>query len=415
MPGGNNTLMVLRERFGKSRQKLLEEIAMGVGKKVGSPAGVAVEGHSSAKFDRVREAFEAHFSEHNELGAAVAVSIGGETVVELWGGWKDPARTRPWTRDTKACLYSTTKAITGVCFAMVVDRGLAAYDDKVSKYWPEFAVEGKGDVTVGMLLSHQSGLTGFVTPADVDDLYRTEASAARLAAQAPFWEPGTAAGYNPITIGILATALFSRIEGRSIKRFVAEEIAAPFGLDVSIGLGREEADLAAEMIPPPESAQLYAYSTPAQNATRNPIIAGSLGNDPAWRDADLPSGNGYGNARSMMGLFDRLLGDRPGRPALARREAIALATRPWSEGIDLVKGIYSRWGAGFMINADGLYGPHQETFYHTGWGGSFALADPVADLAMAYTMNRMGDLFDRDPRRTGLVKAVYASLGETSR
>jgi CubicO group peptidase (beta-lactamase class C family) len=378
-------------------------------------ARVAIEGQSAAKFHRVRQAFNAHFSEHDELGASIAVSVGGETVVDLWGGWKDAARTRPWSRDTKACLYSTTKSIVGVCFAMIVDRGLAAYEDRVSRYWPEFSAEGKGDVTIGMLLSHQSGLTGFATPADVDDLYRTEASAARLAAQAPFWEPGTAAGYNPIAIGILATALFSRIEGRSIKRFVAEEIASPFGLEISIGLSPEEADLAAEMIPPPASAALYDYSTPAQIATRNPPIAGSLGNDPAWRAADLPSGNGYGNAHSMMGLFDRLLGARPGRPAIASREVIAQATRPWSEGIDLVKGIYSRWGAGFMINADGLYGPNQETFYHTGWGGSFALADPVAGLAMAYTMNRMGDLFDSDPRRTGLVKAVYDTLGETSR
>ena len=267
------------------------------------------------------------------------------------------------------------------------------------------------DVTIGQLLSHQAGVTGFAEPATLDDLYGGEAAAARLAAQAPFWPPGTAAGYHAISVGILANALFTRIEGRSIKQFVAEEIARPFGVDVSIGLTAENIARAAEMIPVLGGASpLYAAGSPAQIASRNPPMAGEYANTPAWRAADLPSANGFGNARALAKLYALLLQPGADGQALAKAEVIADATRARTGGVDLVKGVPARWAAGFSVNVDGIYGPSPNAFYHAGWGGAFALADAAAGMTIAYTMNQMGDLFDRDPRRQGLIKAVYAAL-----
>jgi CubicO group peptidase (beta-lactamase class C family) len=371
---------------------------------------VSLQGEASETFRRVADAFMAHFTDHDELGASLVVFRGGKLEVDLWGGWKDAARTQPWNRDTRANVFSSTKAINATCYAMIVSRGLATYDDKVSKYWPEFAAAGKGDVTIGMLLSHQSGVTGFETAATLDDLY-AEASAQRLAAQAPLWKPGTESGYNPLVSGIIWTALFSRIEGRSIKQFVAEEIAAPFGLDLSIGLPPELTDKAAEMIPiPPGYTPMFPFTNPAQIQSDSPKMMESESATARWRAADLPSANGFASAQGLAGLFELLLHPPAGDRALVSPEVLAQATRPWSERVDVVREVFTRWGAGFFLNVDNLYGPHSETFYHPGWGGSFVLCDPVADVSAAYVMNRMGGLYDRDPRRRDLCRAIFDSL-----
>jgi len=191
---------------------------------------VDIHGFCSPKFDRVQEVFVENFREHGELGADFALIVGGDVVVDMWAGHRDVARQQPWERNTITNVWSTTKGVMAACFAILVDRGLMSYDDEVRQYWPEFAEAGKSKVTIGMLLAHQAGLSGFTTPATIDDLLSGEVAAQRLAAQAPIWEPGTTAGYHGMTLGILATALFSRIEGRSIKQFVAEEFAAEFDL-----------------------------------------------------------------------------------------------------------------------------------------------------------------------------------------
>jgi CubicO group peptidase (beta-lactamase class C family) len=385
-----------------------------------------VEGSNRPQFDHVREVFMRNFADHAELGASVAVTLGGELVVDLWGGWKDEARTQPWTRETRAPLWSGTKPITGICFAMIVDRGLATYEDRVSKYWPEFGAEGKEAVTIAQLLSHQAGLTGFLMPTTLSELLSTDVAAARLAAQAPFWPPGTACGYHGVTTGPIASTIFKRIEGRPIRQFVAEEIALPFNLGVSIGLDPEDFELAAETVRPEQDIELRGLFgvdgsvsaskpgnpnlSPAQAAAMNPPIDGRYANLPEWRAADLPSANGFGNARSLAELYALVLGHSRNGRRLARPEVIAEATRVRTAGMDQVKNVYARWAAGFAVN-EGLYGPNPDTFFHAGLGGTFSLGDPVADISVSYTPNRMGDLFERDPRRRGLVTAVYDCLG----
>jgi CubicO group peptidase (beta-lactamase class C family) len=384
-----------------------------------------IEGTNRPEFEMVREAFTRNFTDHDELGAAVAVTRGGKLVVDLWGGWKDKARTQPWTRETRAPLWSGTKPITGICFAMIVDRGLTTYEDRVSKYWPEFGAAGKEAITIAQLLSHQAGLPGFAAPTTLDELLSTDLAAARLAAQAPFWPPGTACGYHGVSLGPITATLFKRIEGRTIRQFVAEEIALPFNLGVSIGLNLEDFDQAAETVRPDEGIDLSSFYrvegavldgkagnpnlSPAQAAALNPPMDVRYANLPKWRAADIPGANGFGNAHSVAEFYALVLGHPRNGKRLASPAVIAEATRVRIEGMDQVKNVHARWAAGFAVN-EGLYGPNPNTFFHSGWGGTFSLGDPAADLSISYLPNRMGELVERDPRRRGLVSAVYNCL-----
>ena len=368
-----------------------------------------IEGVCDPAFARVKEAFAENFAARGDVGAAVCIVHRGRTVVDLVGGWRNGGMSERWTDRTLVNVWSSTKGIAAACFAMIVDRGLARYDQPVADFWPEFAAHGKRDVTIGMLLSHQAGLCGFAEPGSVADLLAGEAAAARLAAQAPLWAPGTASGYHAITIGILATELFERIEGRSLRRFVAEELAQARGFDFAIGLDAGEEGRRAEILAPPElnSAEIGALTPPQLAALANPSLDPLLPNDPAWRAADLPSANGHANARSLAGLYASLIAKTD---PLVSTEALAEATKVRIENVDLVLGLPARWAAGFLRNSDGLYGPNAEAFGHSGWGGSFAFADPAAGLAMSYTMNRMGTQLRDDPRDVALIAAAYRCL-----
>ena len=368
-----------------------------------------IAGHCDDRFAGVRAAFTANFVERGDVGAAVAVRLGGEPMVDLVGGWADGGRQHQWLADTVVNVWSSTKGVAAACFAMLVDAGRICYDDRVADHWPEFAARGKAKVTIAELLSHQAGLCGFVSPATVDDLLAGSVSAALLASQAPFWKLGGGSGYHAITGGILATELFERIEGRSLRRFVADELRAQRGLDISIGLDPSSEHLRAEMLAPPamDSAQIGSLTPVQLAALANPPLEPLLPNVPAWRRADLPSANGHANARSLAGLYALLL-DADG--GLIGRDTLAEATAVRVEGVDLVLGVPARWGAGFLRNSDGIYGPNEAAFGHSGWGGSFAFGDPTTGLAVSYTMNRMGTQLRDDPRDTALIDAIYAAM-----
>ena len=362
-------------------------------------------------FERVKEAFAANFFELAEVGAAVALVIDGTTVVDLWGGVADPETGRPWQEDTLANIWSTTKGVTAACFAMLVERGLIDYAAPVASYWPEFGAEGKQNVTVAMMLSHQAGLCGFRDLATTEDFYDMERAASRLAAAEPFWEPGAQSGYHAISIGFLAAALFRRVEGRTLKQFVRDE----FGdLDIHIGLPEARTQSAATMVAPPElsSSGMDGQPTEAQLAAMaNPIIDPLLPNTATWRAAEIPSANGFANARGLAKLYGALAGsgNLHGRQ-LVSRKTIALATSEQIRGVDSILKVPASWGCGFLRNSEGVYGPNESAFGHSGWGGSFAFADPKRNLGLAYTMNRMGTDLMGDPRNVALISSVYSSL-----
>ncbi|WP_216674904.1 serine hydrolase domain-containing protein [Paraburkholderia elongata] len=372
---------------------------------------IEVHGYCAPKYERLREAFLGNFRNLGEIGGSFAVTVRGELVADLWGGWKDFEATTPWEQDTIACVWSTSKGIGGACFAMLIDRSIASYEDKVSRYWPEFAVHGKGDLTIGMLLSHQSGITGFDTPATLDDLFSGEPAAQRLAAQAPLWPIGTASGYSNV-VAILATELFKRIEGRSIQQFVADELKGSFGLDISVGVSQQDLPRVAIMLSEKkmEAVNTVPVANEAQRGLHNPPLTSDVATTPGFQRADIIAMNGFSNARALASMYSLLR--HPGQDGrrLAGDAAVAEAAKLRFDGVDRVRGIRRTWSAGFLRNVDNCWGPNVQAFGHGGWGGSFGYVDPAADISVGYVMNRMSDQMDLNPRRRALVDAVYAAL-----
>src|SRR4051795_7592819 len=221
-----------------------------------------VQGSCEDRFAGVRTAFEQQL-DGEELGGSIAVDVDGETVVDLWGGYRDEARTTPWARDTIVNVWSTTKTITNLAMLTLVERGLLDVDAPVAEYWPEFAAAGKEDVRVRHLMSHTSGVAGWDPPFTVEDMYDWDRSVARLAAQALWWEPGTASGYHANNQGHLLGEVLRRVDGRSLKQYVAEELAGPLGADFQIGAPPEGEGRIAPVVPPPQVSSDLATLDPA--------------------------------------------------------------------------------------------------------------------------------------------------------
>ncbi|MEU2117515.1 serine hydrolase domain-containing protein [Streptomyces sp. NPDC016459] len=382
----------------------------------------AVEGHCDPRFSSVREAFEANFRTREELGAAVTVQIHGETVVDLWGGWADSARTRRWERDTVVNVWSTTKGVTALCAHILADRGLLDLDAPVASYWPEFAAAGKEKLPVRHLLSHRAGLAGLREPLSLAEFYDWEVTTARLAATEPWWEPGTRSGYHAMTYGFLVGEVVRRVTGRLPSTFLRDEITGPLGIDFTIGLPEREAARAAELVHPRassagEQAAVFLQLEPAARAAlANPLVGATQANSPEWRAAEVPAANGHGTARAVAQLYGIFAGrGRYGEHRILSEAAVERARQGQGAGRDLVL------GAGFAHDTEcalGLwlsgpnasYGPNPRAFGHDGFGGSCGLADPEAGVSLGYVMNRMGPRIADDPRKMALVEAVYAAL-----
>lgn len=369
---------------------------------------MTIEGTCAPGFEAMAQAFAANFDERGEVGAALCVVQDGTPVVDLWGGMADPARRIKWQRDTLVNVWSTTKGLTAIALAMLVDRGRVAYDDPVAEIWPAFAAHGKDDVTIAQLVSHQAGLTGFREPVGIEAFYDSEQAADRLSQAEPFWTPGSQAGYHAISIGFLVDGLFRRIDGRSIRQFFAEEFAAH---DIHLGLPEPHRHRHAPVIAPSamSSEALALELSPAQLAAlANPPLDPLIANDPAWQAAQIPSANGFATARGIATLYESFMaGRRELARALVSTATLEAATAVQFEGTDSVLGQPARWAAGFLRNSSGAYGPNESAFGHSGWGGSFAFADPERGWGVAYTMNRMGIDLIGDPRNLALVDALY--------
>jgi CubicO group peptidase (beta-lactamase class C family) len=366
-----------------------------------------IQGEFASGFEPVRERFAAHFSlpeDYREVGAALAVYRHGECVVDLWGGHADAALSRPWQRDTLVNLWSTTKGATAMAFALLVDRGALGYEDRVSSFWPEFGAAGKDGVTVAQILSHQAGLPGFAEPICEDDLYDQVYCADRLAAQAPLWEPGTANGYHAVTFGVLTAEVLRRVDGRTIGRFIAEELAQPAGADFHLGLPANLAEKRAETIPPEHPVDMSQVEmNPAMMlGLASPAMDPARPNDPAWLDAELPALNGHGSAQGLARLYAALIGG-----TLVGESALAAMTRIAADRTDLVIGFNPQWAMGVATNGSGMFGPEPETFGHGGWGGSVGCAHRGSGLAIGYVLNHMGPELVGDPRATGLCNAIF--------
>ncbi|MET7569018.1 serine hydrolase domain-containing protein [Streptomyces sp. NPDC005492] len=382
----------------------------------------AIDGHYDPRFTAVRTAFEENFRDRDELGAAVTVTLDGETVVDLWGGWADAARTRPWERDTLVNVWSTTKGPVALCAHILADRGLLDLDAPVAAYWPEFAAAGKENVLVRHLLSHRAGLAGLREPHSLAQLYDWELTTRRLAAMEPWWEPGTRSGYHALTYGFLVGEVVRRVSGLLPGAFLEREVTGPLGIDFTIGLPEKDADRAAELVHPPavsstEQAAIFSQLAPAAIAAlTNPLAGAAEANTPEWRAAEIPAANGHGTARAIAALYGVFAGrgSYDGHRVLSP-EAAERVREGQGSCRDLVLGPglahETEVALGLWLSGpNGSYGPDPRAFGHDGFGGSCGLADPDAGVSLGYVMNRMGPHIADDPRKMALIDALYGAL-----
>lgn len=373
-----------------------------------------IQGYCDEKFSHVRDTFEKNFREKGDVGASVAVTVEGEFVVDLWGGYRDAAGTEPWQEDTIVNVYSTTKTMAAMCLLLLADRGEVDLYAKVAEYWPEFEQNGKDAVEVRHFLSHSAGLSGMDEPMRGEDVCDWDKMVEALARQAPWWEPGTASGYHALTQGHLIGEVVRRVTGKSLGTFFHDDIAAPLGADFHIGTGEEHFARIGELIPPTDTPA-DAASDPdsiAARTFRNPVADAGMSGTAAWRKAEIPAANGHGNARSVVRAQTPMAnGGRAFGVEIMSPEGAARIFDEQSNGKDLVLDVPIRFGMGYGLNGDIIpMGPNERIGYWGGWGGSTIVVDADAHLCCSYVMNRMEGGLLGDTRGYSLLQAAYGSL-----
>lgn len=380
-----------------------------------------LHGHYDSRFEDLVAALADEVTTGGELGAAIAIDIDGQPVVDIWGGYADRAKTREWAQDTIVNVFSSTKNVTALAALMLVDRGLLDPFAPVARYWPEFAASGKQDIEVRHVLSHTSGVSGWEMPFSLPDIYDREKATSRLAAQPPWWPPGTASGYHAVTIGHLVGEIVRRVTGSSLTQFVRDEIAGPLGADFQIGARPEDDARIAELIaPPPLDVPLDAVPDdhPMRKtfAAMPPIPESALAAETTeWRRAEIGSANGHGNARSLVRVLSPIsLGGSANGVRLLRPDTIDLIFEEQANGVDMVLAMPARWGIGFALPHPEAVPdmPNEKICYWGGWGGSMAVMNPDRRTTFAYVMNKMGQVTAAGTERTRrYTRLIYEALG----
>ena len=377
-----------------------------------------VEGICHDRFTAVRTLFEQNLASGEDVGASVALIIDDHVVIDLWGGTAtfDDGVDKPWERDTIINVWSTTKTMTALSALVLADRGELDVDAPVARYWPEFAANGKDNVLVRHLLSHSAGLSGWQEPITIDDLYDWDKCTSLLAAQAPWWEPGTQSGYHAISQGYLVGEVVRRVSGVSVGTFFAREVAEPLGADFFIGTPDSADHRVAHVIAP---------TSPLGDARINPesILARTLGNpllDAAasatvpWRRSEIPAAGGHGNARSVAAVQSIVShGGQAQGVRLMSQSGVDRIFREQTYGADLVLAMASkiRLGIGYGLNCPELpISPNTRACFWGGWGGSLVVNDLDARMTFAYVMNRMGEGTTGDARGGGLLMTAFGAM-----
>jgi CubicO group peptidase (beta-lactamase class C family) len=377
-------------------------------------------GWCDPRFAAVRAEFDRNFRERGEIGAAVCVTIGGAVIADLWGGWTDAQQRQPWSADTLVNVFSVGKGLLAVCAARLAGVGLLDPDAPVTRYWPEFGAAGKDGITVRQVLSHQAGLPALREALPAGSGLDWQLMTSLLAAEEPWWVPGSGHGYHVNTFGYLGGELIRRITGTTVGEFLRREVAGPLGADVHIGLAAAEHGRVAEFRWPqrdPEAAATQGdpglSHRMVANAYFNPPDFSGAGvvNTAAWRGAQIPSANAHATAAGIARIYTALAvcGTVSG-VRVVTAAALAAATQEQVYGEDLVLARPSRFGLGFQLtHPERQLGNGPRCFGHFGAGGSVGFCDPDARLAVGYVTNQMGPRW-RNPRNKALMDACYACL-----
>ena len=374
-----------------------------------------VQGQCQPRFEALHQLFASNISSGADLGASLAVTIDGEFVVDLWGGWADEARTRPWAADTITNVWSTTKMMTSLTALLLVDRGELDLDAQVSRYWPEFGAAGKGGVLVRHLMSYNSGVSGWEQPVTMADLCDREKTTALLAAQAPWWQPGSGSGYHALNYGHLVGEVVRRITGQGLGPCFAQQIATPLKADFHIGLPQSEFGRVSNVVPPPPLPFDFAALDPAGvmfKTLSNPLPDASASWIDAWRQAEIGAANGHGNARSAARILSVLAGggEVDGIRLLSQR-TIDRIFEVQSHGVDRVLGVPFKMGVGYGLPMPELpYIPDGKVCFWGGWGGSLVIVDCDRRMTFSYVMNKMAPGVMGGENVAGLAACAYQCL-----
>lgn len=392
---------------------------------------MTINGWTASGFEGVRDQFEKNFADGLEVGAAFSAYHRGEKVVDLWGGVTDDETQAPWAEDTMIIVFSTTKGATAICANRLAQEGRLDVNAPVADYWPEFAAAGKESIPVDYLLSHRGGLAWVDEQLSLEDVLAWDPMIHALEQQAPVWEPGTAHGYHAVTYGYLVGEVVRRITGQSIGTYFHEQIAAPLGLDFYIGLPEELEGRVAPIFggldvltgggdsdpdaDPEAMAALAALIGPESMLGKALSGGGAFGapgifNTRAVHAAEIPAAGGITDARSVARMYAACIGEVDGIRLLTP-EQLTDATTQRSEGPDrVILNLDLQFGLGFFVPSSLLQLGGPKSFGHFGMGGSAGWADPEAEMAFGYVMNRMDLGLAGDLRSYSLVNACYAAL-----
>jgi len=375
-----------------------------------------IHGRCDGRFEAVRSALAQNLDSGEELGASLVLDIDGDIVIDMWGGFCDEARTIPWGEHTITNVWSSTKTVTSLAALMLADRGELDVDAPVARYWPEFAAAGKQDIRVRQLMSHSTGVSALDQPAVVEDLYDWQKATSRMAAQAPWWEPGTASGYHALNYGHLVGEVVRRVSGKPLKQFVAEEITGPLGADFQIGAAESDWGRIANVVPPPPlpfDFEALGPDHPAVKTLTGPFIEAGEANTPGWRSADIGAANGHGNARSVARVMSVVArGGEVDGIRLLGPATIDLIFREQLNGIDLVLGVPLRWGIGYGLPQPEIlpWIPDEQICFWGGWGGSMIVMDVGRRMTISYMMNKMAPGIIGSDRSAAYGQAIYDAV-----
>lgn len=378
-------------------------------------ATTALQGYAATGYERVAATFEDNFRRRGETGAAFALYVSGELVVDLWGGVADPEREVAWGRKTIVPLFSATKGLTALCVLRAIERGQLDLESPVADYWPEFGAAGKSSITVRQVLQHEAGLAAVDRRLTLADVLAAKPAVQALAEQPPNWHPGTQHGYHAFTFGWLLDELLRRVTGKSVGALVATDLAKPLGLDLWIGLPERHLERVARLIPPEFGAetrfsqQVQDSSTLQGRVFQNPYTPHVLFNDPAVQRCEIPAVNGIGDAHSLARLYASMIGPVGGTRTLSE-PSIEELRRSERRRHDTVLLMETAWALGFTRRCQlaPMGGP--DCFGHPGAGGSIGFADPRAGLALGYVTNGLRAGLGTDVRSRALINACYQAI-----
>ncbi|KAK9428296.1 beta-lactamase/transpeptidase-like protein [Lipomyces doorenjongii] len=384
-----------------------------------APMDHLVHGTYEPRFSGLRDLLSKHISTGDETGASIVVNIDGKNVVDLWGGYFDETRTRKWEKDTIVDVFSTTKTITSLAALILIDRGVISPYEKVGTYWPEFAVNGKQDIEIRHIISHTSGVPGWDKPVTLADICNFDKAVTLLAAQAPWWTPGTASGYHSFTHGFLIGEVIRKVTGTTLKDFIAKEIAAPLCADFQLGVKKSDLHRVSDVIPWPDadspSSSPPDLSSISARVNNNPPFTPDMANTAMWRNAELGASNGHGNARSIAKILSTIsLGGCVDGKCLLKPETIDLIFQQMSNGTDLVIDMPVRFGIGYGIRGEGVvptWVPQGRICFWSGLGGSVAIMDLDRRMTIAYAMNKLYHVGLGSNLSIEYVKEIYSVMG----